>query len=275
MRLVLLWVNNHFNDFESSAEMMELLEGLEGAMGRWGLRNHRTLLNIACSVKARPRSLALPRPSNDPALHFSLLGCAEKGRGIFVRSVEAGSKAQSVGLKRGDQILEANGRDFHQISLRKAVEVLTRAPHLSLTVKSNLLAFRETQESGNCRRKAETLLRPASRPLIGSEVEVGGTLGKMFQKLKQGASFGEAEDALEVSLHPDPLRCGRSLQRMGGLLSSRSNPDVSQCWGRGEEGDLSQFYSPSRLPSTPQVIKLHRSDQSFKFLTIYEVQKSF
>ena len=53
--------------------------------------------------------------------------------------VEKGSKAEDVGLKRGDQILEVNGQSFDRMNHAKALEILRQTCHLSITVKSNLL----------------------------------------------------------------------------------------------------------------------------------------
>lgn len=50
------------------------------------------------------------------------------------------SKAEEVGLKRGDQILEVNGQSFEHVTTHtRALEILRGATHLSITVKSNLL----------------------------------------------------------------------------------------------------------------------------------------
>lgn len=57
--------------------------------------------------------------------------------------MEKGSKAEDVGLKRGDQILEVNGQSFEHVSHARALEILRGTTHLSITVKSNLLAFKE------------------------------------------------------------------------------------------------------------------------------------
>lgn len=111
-RLVLLWVNNHFNDFETSGEMMEKLQYFESALERevclefitqvpylmtiefdlatklylrldgqhssimflelQGMNNHQSLLNIACSVKSRARTVVYTRSNRDEVLHFRL-----------------------------------------------------------------------------------------------------------------------------------------------------------------------------------------------------------
>lgn len=53
--------------------------------------------------------------------------------------MEKKSKAEQVGLKRGDQILEVNGQSFEHVTHVRALEILRGTTHLSITVKSNLL----------------------------------------------------------------------------------------------------------------------------------------
>ncbi|XP_021942904.1 rap guanine nucleotide exchange factor 2 isoform X4 [Zootermopsis nevadensis] len=142
-RVVLLWVNNHFTDFETDPVMMEFLETFEMGLEREKMQGQLRLLNIACAAKARTRNVTLARPSRDEVLRFSILGGYERGFGIFISKVEKRSKAEDVGLKRGDQILEVNGQSFDHVTHPKALEVLRGTTHLSITVKSNLLAFKE------------------------------------------------------------------------------------------------------------------------------------
>jgi len=97
------------------------------------------LLNIACAAKARTRNVTLARPNRDEVLNFSILGGFERGFGIFISKVDKRSKAEDVGLKRGDQILEVNGQSFEHVNHAKALDILRASTHLSITVKSNLL----------------------------------------------------------------------------------------------------------------------------------------
>ncbi|KAL6117279.1 rapgef2 [Pungitius sinensis] len=142
-RVVLLWVNNHFNDFEGDSAMTHFLEEFENNLEKEKMCGHLRLLNIACAAKAKPRLVTLTKPSRDSPLAFSLLGGQEKGFRIFLDAVEPGSKAAEVGLKRGDQILEVNGQNFENVQLSKANEILKNNTHLSITVKTNLLVFKE------------------------------------------------------------------------------------------------------------------------------------
>lgn len=142
-RVVLLWVNNHFTDFETDPSMMDFLESFENSLEHEKMDSQLHLLNIACSAKARTRSVTLSRPSRDEPLNFTILGGYERGFGIFIFKVEKHSKAEDVGLKRGDQVMEVNGQSFRHVSHAKAMEIITGSTHLSITVKSNLLAFKQ------------------------------------------------------------------------------------------------------------------------------------
>ncbi|XP_047199416.1 rap guanine nucleotide exchange factor 6 isoform X3 [Hippoglossus stenolepis] len=142
-RIVLLWVNNHFNDFEGDPAMTRFLEEFEKNLEVSKMKGHLRLLNIACAAKAKWRQITLQKASRESPLYFSVQGGSERGFGIFVESVEEGSKAAEAGLKRGDQIMEINGQNFENISFSKAVDILRTNTHLSLTAKTNIFVFKE------------------------------------------------------------------------------------------------------------------------------------
>uniref|UniRef100_A0A8C6WLR3 Rap guanine nucleotide exchange factor (GEF) 6 n=1 Tax=Neogobius melanostomus TaxID=47308 RepID=A0A8C6WLR3_9GOBI len=142
-RIVLLWVNNHFNDFEGDPAMTRFLEEFEKHLETAKMKGHLRLLNIACAAKAKWRQITLQKANREASLNFCVQGGSERGFGVFVESVEEGSKAAEAGLKRGDQIMEINGQNFENISLSKAVEIIRNNTHLSLTVKTNIFVFKE------------------------------------------------------------------------------------------------------------------------------------
>ncbi|XP_070854494.1 rap guanine nucleotide exchange factor 2 isoform X2 [Drosophila suzukii] len=156
-RVVLLWVNNHFTDFEADYEMMEFLEVFETLLERKKLLSQLRLLHIACAAKARMRNCTLTRSSRDEPLNFCIVGGYElRGVavatgsatvGIYISHVESGSKAQDVGLKRGDQIHEVNGQSLDHVTSKRALDILTGTTHLSISVKSNLLGFKEIMQA--------------------------------------------------------------------------------------------------------------------------------
>jgi Rap guanine nucleotide exchange factor 2 len=89
------------------------------------------MLNFACAAKARKRTLTLTRPSRDEPLQFSVVGGYDRGFGIFISRVDKGSKAEEIGMKRGDQILEVNGQSF-QVSKLQNVFRSNKLERLSL-----------------------------------------------------------------------------------------------------------------------------------------------
>ncbi|XP_057215644.1 rap guanine nucleotide exchange factor 6-like isoform X5 [Triplophysa rosa] len=144
-RIVLLWVNNHFNDFEGDPVMTQFLEDFEKLLDSSKMKGHLRLLNIACAAKAKCRQISLQKASRESPLLFAVQGGSERGFGIFIEAVEVGSKAAEAGLKRGDQIMEINGQNFENISYSKAMDFLKTNTHLSLTVKTNIFVFKELQ----------------------------------------------------------------------------------------------------------------------------------
>lgn len=142
-RVVLLWVNNHFTDFETDSNMIDFLETFEQGLENEKMSGQLRLLNIACAAKARLRNIVLARSSRDEPLNFQILGGFERNFGIFISKVDKKTKAEDVGLKRGDQIIEVNGQSFEHVSHARALEILRGTTHLSITVKSNLLHFKE------------------------------------------------------------------------------------------------------------------------------------
>jgi Rap guanine nucleotide exchange factor 2 len=146
-RVVILWVNNYFTDFETDASMMEFLEVFESELEKHSMLEELKLLHVAHTHKARTRTITLTRSSRDESLHFKIIGGYEKGGGIFIFEIDKNSKASEMGLRRGDQILEVNGHNFEHVTHARAMEILTGTTHLSIAVKSNLLVFRELLHS--------------------------------------------------------------------------------------------------------------------------------
>lgn len=150
---------------------------------RQKMKGHLRLLNIACAAKAKWRQITLQKTSRESPLHFSLQGGSERGFGIFVETVENGSKAAEAGLKRGDQvrncsgssarqggqthprfthilllfqIMEINGQNLENISISKAVDILRNNTHLSLTVKTNIFGQQRRRSPCTSCTKAAT-----------------------------------------------------------------------------------------------------------------------
>ncbi|XP_036708898.1 rap guanine nucleotide exchange factor 2 isoform X7 [Balaenoptera musculus] len=294
-RVVLLWVNNHFNDFEGDPAMTRFLEEFENNLEREKMGGHLRLLNIACAAKAKRRLMTLTKPSREAPLPFILLGGSEKGFGIFVDSVDSGSKATEAGLKRGDQILEVNGQNFENIQLSKAMEILRNNTHLSITVKTNLFVFKEllTRLSEEKRNGAPHLpkigdIKKASRysiPDLAVDVEQVIGLEKVNKKSKANTVGGRNKlkkilDKTRISILPQKpyndigigqsqddsivgLRQAKHIPTalpVSGTLSS-SNPDLLQSHHR-----ILDFSATPDLPD--QVLRVFKADQQSRYIMI-------
>ncbi|XP_004836696.1 rap guanine nucleotide exchange factor 6 isoform X3 [Heterocephalus glaber] len=292
-RIVLLWVNNHFNDFEGDPAMTRFLEEFEKNLEDTKMNGHLRLLNIACAAKAKWRQVVLQKTSRESPLHFSLSGGSEKGFGIFVEGVEPGSKAADAGLKRGDQIMEVNGQNFENITFVKALEILRNNTHLALTVKTNIFVFKElhsrtkqeksgvphipkiaekksnrhsiqdvpgdteqtSQEKGHKKVKANTV--------SGGRNKIRKILDKtrfsiLPPKLFSDGGLSQSQDDSIVGTR----HCRHSLAIMPipGTLSS-SSPDLLQ-----PTTSMLDFSNPSDIPD--QVIRVFKADQQSCYIII-------
>ncbi|KAM4707516.1 rap guanine nucleotide exchange factor 2 isoform 9-T9 [Discoglossus pictus] len=294
-RVVLLWVNNHFNDFEGDLAMTRFLEEFENNLEREKMGGHLRLLNIACAAKAKRRLITLTKPSREAPLPFILLGGSDKGFGIFVDSVDPGSKAVEAGLKRGDQILEVNGQNFENIQLSKAMEILKNNTHLSITVKTNLFVFKELlarllEEKRNNAPHLPKIgdIKKASRysiPDLAVDVEQVIGLEKVSKKSKANTVGGRNKlkkilDKTRISILPqkpyndigigqsqdDSIVGLRQTKHMpatlpvSGTLSS-SNPDLLQSHHR-----ILDFSTTPDLPD--QVLRVFKADQQSRYIMI-------
>ncbi|XP_039606252.1 rap guanine nucleotide exchange factor 2 isoform X1 [Polypterus senegalus] len=299
-RVVLLWVNNHFNDFEGDTAMTRFLEDFENNLEREKMFGHLRLLNIACAAKAKRRLVTLTKPSRESPLPFQLLGGSEKGFGIFIDSVESGSKAAEAGLKRGDQILEVNGQNFENIQHSKASEILKNNTHLSITVKTNLFVFKEllarpAEEKKNGAPHLPKIgdIKKASRhsiPDLAVDVEQVIGLDKSNKKGKANTVGGRNKlkkilDKTRISILPqrpyNDIGIGQSQDDsivgmrqsnhippalpVSGTLSS-SNPDLLQSHHRILDFSNPPATGSHNLPD--QVLRVFKADQQSRYIMI-------
>ncbi|XP_075878162.1 rap guanine nucleotide exchange factor 6 isoform X3 [Nelusetta ayraudi] len=293
-RIVLLWVNNHFNDFEGDQAMTHFLEDFEKHLEVTKMKGHLRLLNIACAAKAKWRQITLQKTSRESPLHFSLQGGSERGFGIFVETVEGGSKAAEAGLKRGDQIMEINGQNLENISISKAVDILRNNTHLSLTVKTNIFVFKELLSRVVHEKKNGGPHIPKIQEKKGNRFSIPDLPGDMEfstghksnRKLKANTVSGgrnKIRKMLEKTrfsiLPPKPFsdgglpqsqddsivgtkQCRHSVAIMPipGNLSS-SSPDLLQ-----PASSILDFSNPADIPD--QVIRVFKADQQSCYIII-------
>uniref|UniRef100_A0AAV2J9D6 Rap guanine nucleotide exchange factor (GEF) 6 n=1 Tax=Knipowitschia caucasica TaxID=637954 RepID=A0AAV2J9D6_KNICA len=293
-RIVLLWVNNHFNDFEGDSAMTRFLEEFEKLLETTRMKGHLRLLNIACAAKAKCRQVTLQKASREASLNFSVQGGCERGFGIFVESVEPSSKAAQEGIKRGDQILEVNGQNFENISLTKAVDILRNNTHLSLTVKTNIFVFKEllsrvVHEKKNGgphipkiqEKKGNRFSIPdlpgdmefptdhkSTRKMKANTVTGGrNRIRKMLEKTRfsilppkpfSDGGLGQSQDDSLVGTKQ--CRHSVALMPIPGNLSS-SSPDLFQ-----SHSSVLDFSNPADIPD--QVIRVFKADQQSCYIIL-------
>lgn len=295
-RVVLLWVNNHFTDFETDPNMMEFLETFEQCLEKEKMTGQLRLLNIACAAKARKRNIVLARPNRDEPLNFQILGGYERNFGIFITKVDKKSKAEEVGLKRGDQILEVNGQSFEHVSHAKALEILRGTTHLSITVKSNLLNFKEMLSTPDnsprprgrkvseiSKLQADPRARlssvdaalilptvhdsPCSHPVTISSPQKEHK-SKSFMTLGPKRRLQKAlmkmnilpKNIITDGFHDSISHTPAPTPLGSNLCQSQSNPDL-----------VSLCYDDLRATDYPEhVLKVYKPDQSFKYLLVHK-----
>uniref|UniRef100_A0A3B4ENE6 Rap guanine nucleotide exchange factor 2 n=1 Tax=Pygocentrus nattereri TaxID=42514 RepID=A0A3B4ENE6_PYGNA len=292
-RVVLLWVNNHFNDFEGDPEMTHFLEEFENNLEREKMCGHLRLLNIACAAKAKLRVVTLTKPSREAPLAFTLLGGSEKGFRIFIDHVEPGSKAAEAGLKRGDQILEVNGQNFENVQLSKANEILRNNTHLSITVKTNLLGKLQIQTFLDRKNGAPHIpkigdIKKASRysiPDLAVDVEQVMGLEKASKKAKANTVGGRNklkkifDKTLTSILPPKPYNdvgVGQSQDdSIVGLKQSKQIPPALPVSGNLSSSNPDLLQSHHRIldfnnqpDMSDQVLRVFKADQQSRYIMI-------
>lgn len=239
-RVVSLWVNEHFCDFDTNRELLTFLESFERRLEEENLPQERDLLHLVCESKPRERAIKMIRKDVDGDLFFKVMGGAEKGYPLYVASVDAGSPADSAGLKRGDMILAMNDRNFETMSYEIALKTMKRHTDMTFSVRTNLFGFK---------KMAAEIKHQKSTPKIMSSVKE--TKIKKTPKISSWNIFGTSKknQKEKPTILPNPPKFNKSAH---GSIDSR-DPEADQ-----DFQDLPDVES----------IKIFRSDQSYKYISI-------
>ena len=245
-RILLLWVNNHFTDFELDSDMMELLDMFETRLEGAKMQGQLRMLNFACAAKARPRTVIINRGNwREEELEFKLTG-GYPGFGIFVESVVKNSNAYKKGLKRGDQILEVNGENFqHGMTLDRALDYFNKA-YLQIIVKSNFLAFKEVTASGG--KKPITNEKPLQKKVKEQSVIEHGIKDMSLTKHKQS-------------------KTGKFMGMFSKMLSKPSiNDNDIETVLKETDHDVDGFDLEDAIPE--HSLKIYKADHQHRFLLV-------
>ncbi|KAL9979326.1 hypothetical protein ACROYT_G016974 [Oculina patagonica] len=300
-RAMLLWVNNHYGDFEGDPVMEDYLETFEKGLELQNMSGQLGLLNIACAAKAKSHRITMDRSSRDMPLGFTIAGGKECGFGIFISKVEEESKALEAGVRRGDQVLEVNGTNFENITYIKARDVLSTATHVSLLVKRNMPAFKEMlttphgkdnlkitqskdtvqRSSSDCSERQRTLQTRLSVPEISSD-----SVKKPIQHLHSSSTTERVKKALNrLSAIGTLSRNSKLISRSErDLLSvAHDGPDDMHTVARhgvkrGQRASLPRGFgstecihtSDQSLEMPDRVIKVYKADQTCKYFMVFK-----
>eukprot|EP00048_Salpingoeca_helianthica_P004356 m.76061 g.76061 ORF g.76061 m.76061 type:complete len:1432 (+) comp13158_c0_seq2:20-4315(+) len=178
-------------------------------------------------------------------LGFALRGGKEYGRGIFVSAVHESSAAAAAGLRRGDEILEANGADFRDMLQRAAIVFLLQARMAVLTVRHNPAGLRELARAPLARLARRAAEAPPLSPNSPRRASNAGTLER--RRLSRDAKP-----------HSTPRLLGRNLKRI--LFGSKSAEDVT----------AEPLAGPGEFDgAVHEVLRVYRADQSSKFIPVF------
>lgn len=152
VRIVLLWMANHFQDF--AHENRYLLEEFETVLKERGLRTQLRLFHMNLSAKSVERVVTVTRSDRNASLPFSLIGGYECSARLFIGEIvlpgngQGSARAEGGGgaptppappstldLRPGDRVITINGVDCSVTPIGRAYELCRASTHLSLTVK--------------------------------------------------------------------------------------------------------------------------------------------
>jgi len=111
IRVVLLWVYDHYYDFECSPEMADFLDDFARCLHKEGKEGQLELLDLARSTRSHSRTVKLCRSRRSESWGFTLLprlhGLMDVGAvPVYIKSVEEKCQAAQLGLRQGDQVCD-------------------------------------------------------------------------------------------------------------------------------------------------------------------------
>lgn len=301
-RVMLLWVNNHYSDFEGDPFMETNMQRFEYLLEAKKMLGQLRLLNMACSAKSKQRIITLQRPSKESRLDFSICGGKDRGFPIFVSKVDYDSKASELGLKRGDQILEVNGRSFENITGPKAIDVLMSHAHLCIIVKTNIIGFKEViqpsmkkaKSNGNLDdsmlKKPATVNRSSSSlqhnlrekhhsKSMTMEDKTDHRSSKDYSSISGSMTLPRNNKIKKALLKISPFpksASDKELQRIDNLKTDSGEEFTRYQPKHGQEksnqnnpfNQLQVTYSEDSMDLNSQVIKVYRGDHTSRFFVL-------
>ncbi len=131
LKIVLILISNHFQDFQYSKSNHLLLKEFESNLKS---KIHKKLFYLALSSKSRERQVTITRSDRSLPLPFTLIGGYELSSRLFIDSVLDDSDVSEL-LQRGDRLITINGIDCHVMEVSRALDLCKSCTHLSLNLQ--------------------------------------------------------------------------------------------------------------------------------------------
>ncbi|XP_054166900.1 rap guanine nucleotide exchange factor 2-like [Oppia nitens] len=242
VKVVLLWLSNHFQDFRRRKHLLRAFETT--------LRSkiHKKLFYLTLSSKARDRHVTITRSDRNAALPFSLIGGYEVQSRLFVSEV---SEELSEDLQPGDRLLAINGVDCHVMEVGRALGLCRASTHLSLVLRFDPSLFDAFIDGQNARQKSSTLSDTTTTPLMTSS----------------HASFASLKPLIPLSSTLN----NRTIDSQNNNSNNNWKQKVKQIVQIASQR-LQSHTTPPTLPpdapdATPEVVKVY-FESDFRFLPV-------
>lgn len=303
-RIILLWVNNHFSDFETCKTMLQNLLQFSDCLLKENMKSHRQLLHIACSAKSRPRVVILKNdPKNERVDLEVLQSKPNESRHFFINF----TTDCFDGLLKGDEILSINDIPVQNMDATKIEQILQiqndQNQNDNILVKWNLLDFynyidynyRSDQNEENvvngsfCQRRSSNLKYRNScheskklfRPL--SMLKNNDTDSKVLngeKSIDNRELMNRIGKFLRKFTHVSNSFCNtnddnKPLNKRSSVKMSRSNPDLSIHSVKIDQNQkcnnfVNEPKNGKHILQPDSVMKIYRADQSSRYLPIFK-----
>ncbi|ESO06337.1 hypothetical protein HELRODRAFT_188331, partial [Helobdella robusta] len=115
--ILILWMNNHFEDFEDNKQMLSYVEMFKSLFVVHAMVGHFKMLEMALATHSQPRIITLSRSDKQESLKFVLISAVDLGvQGVFVLKVDKSSKLYRDGMRVGDQACALKSVEPHNKS---------------------------------------------------------------------------------------------------------------------------------------------------------------
>ena len=131
-RVMLLWVNNHFGDFDGVSDMMDCLEKFREKLEEERMGEHLRMLDVAVTTKSKTRDVVLKRDDVTAQLGMTIIG---RNDHVYVSHVEKGTISEKAKIRIGDEIISVNDVATTDATFERVERALSDGKKFRIQVK--------------------------------------------------------------------------------------------------------------------------------------------